>query len=66
MKQLQNQIWRGIASENRTLKLSEKNYSQLQKEILSIVFAYKKFHGCFLGQEFPVYNEHLDTTEIYI
>ena len=37
-------VWYPIAFASRTLGKSERNYCQLEKETLSIVFACKKFH----------------------
>ena len=36
--------WHPIAYDSRTLNKSEQNYCQLEKEILSIIFACTKFH----------------------
>ena len=37
---------------SRTLTASERNYSQLEKEALSLVFAVKKFHQYLYRREF--------------
>ena len=40
---------------SRALTPTEKNYSQLEKEGLAVVFAVKKFHQYLLGQKFIIY-----------
>ena len=37
---------------------SEENYSQLEKQILSIVFACERFNAFLYGQDFLVLNDH--------
>ena len=39
---------------SRTLTPSEQNYTQLEKEALSLVFGIKKFHPYIYGREFPI------------
>lgn len=47
-----------IAFSSRTLNSTERNYSQLDKEALSIVAAVKKFHHFIYGQSFTVVTDH--------
>jgi hypothetical protein len=49
---------RPVAYASRTLTSAEKNYSQLDKEALAVVFATKKFHLYLYGQHFTVYSDH--------
>ncbi|XP_058985915.1 uncharacterized protein K02A2.6 [Musca domestica] len=47
-----------IAFGSRTLQPAEKNYSQLDKEALSIIFGIKKFHQYLCGRKFTIYTDH--------
>jgi len=49
---------RPIAYISRTLSAAEKNYSQLEKEALAIIFAVKKFHNYIFGRHFIIESDH--------
>lgn len=53
-----NGIERPIYCASRTLSPSEKNYSQLEKESLSVVFGVKRFHQYLYGRRFLICNDH--------
>ena len=47
-----------IGFTSRTLSPAEKNYSQLDKEALAIIFGVKKFHDYLHGHHFTIYSDH--------
>jgi hypothetical protein len=49
---------RPVAYASRSLSPSEKNYSQLDKEALSIVFGVKRFHPYLYGRKFTLITDH--------
>ena len=59
-----NGVERPIAYAARTLTASERNYSQLEKEALSLVFVVQKFHQYLYGCEFTLCTDHKPLTMI--
>ncbi|KAL5496563.1 hypothetical protein EMCRGX_G012869 [Ephydatia muelleri] len=49
---------RPIAYASRSLAPAEKNYSQIGKEGLAVVWSVKKFHQFLFGRQFVVYSDH--------
>ena len=49
---------RPVAFASRTLGPAEKNYSQLDKEALSIVFGVRRFHQFIYGRRFSLITDH--------
>ena len=47
-----------VAFASRTLALTERNYSQLDKEAPAIIFGIKHFHDYVVGHKFTIVSDH--------
>ena len=49
---------RPVAYASRTLSASERNYSQIEKEALSLIYGLRKFHQYLYARNFTIITDH--------
>ena len=57
--------WLPIQFASRTLNNSEKNYSNIEREALSIIFGLEKFRYYLLGSKFKIFNGQKLLTKLF-
>ena len=57
--------WHPVMFVSRSLNAAEKNYSQIEREALSIIFTCEKFNKFLLGGEFIIKNDHLPLRKLF-
>ena len=55
---------RPVAFTSRTLSASERNYAQVEREALSLIFGVKHFHYYLYGHHFILVTDHKPVTAI--
>ncbi|XP_055338681.1 uncharacterized protein K02A2.6-like [Paramacrobiotus metropolitanus] len=56
---------RPIAHASKTLSPAEKNYGQIEKEALALVFGCRKFHQYIAGREFTLLTDHKPLLNVF-
>lgn len=65
LSHLVNGVEKPVLFVSSTLSPAERNYSQLHREALAIVFGIKKFHKYIYGHEFVIQTDHQALREIF-
>ena len=62
---VENGVEKPVAFASRTLSPAERNYAQLEKEGLAIIFGVRKFHDYLFGRQFSIHSDHKPLQSIF-
>ena len=65
LEQEMNGEWYPVAFASRSLTNAEKNYAQIEKETLSILYGCEHFYEYVYGMKFIVQNDHMPLKSIF-
>lgn len=65
LMQLHSDGWYPVQFASRTLNPAEQNYSQIEREALSVIFGCERFRQFLLGSKFLIKNDHKPLLKLF-